>query len=264
MKTLFNSKKIASYLPVFNGFYNTVFEADENSVIESPYNYENYTFFYQEYREEMAMACVKQIEKRLSGIEGFDFGIKIDFDCVSSPREYNFVNDSIWVNYTLSEQTAKEIFRYLIEHSKEFGKYIKERYTSRDGFMSWYSNDSMEWLTEYLNDKKKLEHCFGTILDFILSDYTPFNLYEDVVYSVGVYLNGQLNEDVEFVENTINEYTNAHYMSKNQTEITTHLVNHFDVLGVCHEYLDFKYIAKRVNNVFYNIEKNTLSLFGKN
>jgi len=54
--------KIKSYLPIFQGFYETIFEPCEDHIIEEPYNYDDYDFDYDEYREEMAKDCVNAIE----------------------------------------------------------------------------------------------------------------------------------------------------------------------------------------------------------
>lgn len=263
MKTLSNLEKIESYLPVFNGFYSTVFEADEENEIVAPYTYDDYTFDYKGYTREMALACTKQIEKKLKETEGFNFGIKIEFDTISSPREYNFANDSIWVKYTLSEDTAKEIHKYLLKYGKEFTQYIKDRYTSRSGFMSFYSNDASVWIAEYLNDEKQLSHCFGAILEFILTGYSDNDLYEDVQNRNSVYLFGELNEGVELVENTITQFTNDNYQTKNQTEITADLLTYFDENDIYPDFLDFNYVEKRVNKIFATIENKSLNMFAR-
>jgi hypothetical protein len=185
-----NLKFIESFLPVFTGFYGTVFEANEDMVIEEPYSYDDYKFDYRGYEKDCGIKCTKVIQDKLNEIG--KFGVKIEYQNTSSPREYNFTNDSINVKFILSKGTTKKIEKYLSKNAATFAEYIKKHYTSRDGFMSFYSNDAKVWLNEYLNDEKKLEHCFGTILEFIFDNegYTDYNLYEDIADSV--YLSGEL------------------------------------------------------------------------
>lgn len=60
------NKIIESFLPVFCGFYNTIFEPDESNIIEDPFTYDNYEFEYDTYRTyriDIAKACVNGIEK---------------------------------------------------------------------------------------------------------------------------------------------------------------------------------------------------------
>jgi len=191
-----NLKAIESFLPVFSGFYGTVFEADESMVIEKPYTYDDYKFDYKGYNEDMGKACVKAIQNKLDEIG--KFGVKIEYQTISSPREYNFANDSIHVKYILSKG-LKEVTKYLLKNNRVFETYISDHYTSRSGFMSFYSNDANVWINEYLNDEKKLVHCFGSILEFIFTNegYTDFNLYEDTQDWSGVYLFGELIAGVE-------------------------------------------------------------------
>lgn len=173
-------KTIKSYLPVFNGFYNTWFDSDnaeESTLYEEELNYDDVEFDYKDYMNRVAEACVGAVENQLKDL----FNISIEFENVCSPREYNFTNDSINVEYTLDN--LDEIFNYLEEYKTEFEEFLKERYTSRSGFSSFWSNDYDVWIEEYLLDEESLEHCLGSVLDFILSNegYTDENLYYDVI-----------------------------------------------------------------------------------
>jgi hypothetical protein len=189
-------KNIESFLPVFNGFYGTHFEPDEESTIESPYTWDDYEFDYVGYRTNVSLACCDAIENKLNDI-GIK-GVTIKYQNLSSPREYNFANDSINVKYKLTDTAVKAINSYLIDNKEAFTTYIKNRYTSRDGFMSWHSNDANDWLNDKLSDKKELSHAFGAVLEFIFENegYEAYNLYEDITDIGDVWLNGWLKEGV--------------------------------------------------------------------
>jgi hypothetical protein len=168
--------EIESYLPVFIGFYDTIFQPIEENYIEDGYNYDDYDFDYQKYYIDVSIQCTKAIEKQLS-----DFNIKIEFQELVSPKFYNYENDSIYVKYILNSESYDKVFQYLIENKKNFGAYLENRYTNHDGFISFYFNDADNWLN-YLKDKFKLMHTFGSVLDFILNNegYNYDELYLDV------------------------------------------------------------------------------------
>lgn len=169
--------EIKSFLPVFTGFYGTIFEPDEEVFIEDDHTYDDYNFFYKEYYEEMAKACVNAVENRLNTDLGFK--IKIKYENVYSPREYNFTNDSIKCTFVLSKKTIKELYQYLNEHKEAFENFIKDGFTSYSGFYSFYSNDVNVWLNPKVLDFSDAVVC-GSILDFILlnDDFDQHELYE--------------------------------------------------------------------------------------
>jgi hypothetical protein len=163
--------KIETWLPVFPGFYGTIFEPDEESEIEYINDlrneiglpvlpFEAIKFDYSDYEDEISKQCCAIMERELSG-----FVTSIQFQSLSSPKEYNFYNDSINIVVELSEENEKTIMKFIIDNISDFQRYIKNRYTSYDGFLSRYSNDPGEWLTDpdLLSDKHKL----GSVLEFI-------------------------------------------------------------------------------------------------
>jgi hypothetical protein len=166
-------KTIATWLPVFPGFYSTIFEPDEeneidyitsqrndNNLPELPF--EAYNFDYAYYFNNTAISCCNFIENELK-----DFVTSIKFDSVNSPREYNFANDSIFCEISLSDENIKAIKHYLFENTNLFTEYIKSKYTSYDGFLSSYSNDGTEWLAN-IDDCLAHTHKLGSILEFIV------------------------------------------------------------------------------------------------
>lgn len=60
---------------------------------------------------------------------------------IQSPEYYNFENDEIIVNIDL------RLLKRIIKNTKReiLEKYIKERHSSYDGFISFYSNDINDW-----------------------------------------------------------------------------------------------------------------------
>lgn len=180
-------KKIETYLPIFNGFYNTLFESDgEEGEIEDinsqretkgldSIDYDNCVFDYKAYEKRVAEKCVEVIEREINDV--LETKMVFNFQAVSSPREYNFTNDSINIEVELESLNA--IKDYLRENQSNFAEHLKERYTSYDGFISSYSINIIEWFT-MLDNEEKLNHVLGSVMDFILSNegYEVIDLYD--------------------------------------------------------------------------------------
>lgn len=179
-------KTIATWLPVFSGFYGTIWEPDETREIEyineerenkglEPLEFDAFEFDYEGYRQHCAKQFTNAMEDHLKG-----FVSGIEFERVRSPREYNFHNDAIDVKISLTRENTKKIGEFLKEHEVEFQQYIKETYTSCSGFISFYPNDAKVFVGK-LNKALEHEHKLGAILQFIATfedgNDTELNLY---------------------------------------------------------------------------------------
>ena len=188
MKTNNNTFKVKSWLPIFPGFYNTIFEYNSEDSDIDYFNelrqekklagiveFDNIEFDYDSYNNDIAKSCCNTLENELS-----KFISKIEFENVSSPREYNFRNDSINCTYTLTNENFNNIKTFIKNHLKEFEIYLKNTYTNYDGFISFHSNNSNDWkITKKL--LKKNTHNIGSILEFIcqVKQITQKSLYYD-------------------------------------------------------------------------------------
>lgn len=183
--------KIETWLPVFPGFYNTIFEPPEDAEIDDinsqrelnglkPIEFDDIEFDYREYNERVATACVGYIEDELSNI--FKNKISIEMQKVNSPREYNFHNDSIDVVMKVSRTFLKELKKYLKDNYREFSQYIKDSYTGYDGFISSYSNNPGTWMATYLDNIENNGHYLGSLLEFVCQneDINEHNMFDSI------------------------------------------------------------------------------------
>ena len=194
--------KVQTFLPVFNGFYNTLFEdildnATDNAIEwynednKNSLNYDNFDFDFITLQNEICKDAVSKIEEKLNEI-GINCSIK--YDTLISPREYNFSNDSI--NIEINFKKFSRVIEILEQNYNSFSQYTKEHYTSRDGFISNYSSYASDWMEDLREDAENEAHKVGAVLDFILQEveeYKDENLYFD------------LCENAYFVEYTITE-----------------------------------------------------------
>lgn len=70
-----------------------------------------------------------------------EFGINLSFDSLVSPREYNFETDRIFA--TIDEDEVRRLFGEV--DPDDLTAIAKERFTSCDGFISFYDPDWRAW-----------------------------------------------------------------------------------------------------------------------
>lgn len=129
----------------FAGFYYSVHDAlmddamdqmfaDESGVPNSDLS----VHLYHKCRwDEVRMAYVKDYTESFAA----ELKLDIQFESLSSPREYNFTTDRIFVH--ISEEEVKRILA--LTDRKILEEIIRKSFTSRDGFISSYPNDLEEW-----------------------------------------------------------------------------------------------------------------------
>jgi len=181
-------KAIESYLPLFQGFYNTTLEYYEEEHDIDHYNekngteltYDDFNWDYQEREKRVSPELCEKISKLLK-YEGFEIDIK--FQKLISPREYNFSNDSINCEFILNQSTYDKIIDYLKVNWSSFEQYIKSEYTSYDDFISSHSNSAEVWMNN-MKSESHLEHNFGSVLHFIMNNegYYHYDLKIDSDY----------------------------------------------------------------------------------
>jgi len=168
-----NTITVDTWLPVFPGFYGTIFDHGEAIDIErenieqdrkdkglSPpltqKEIESIDFDINSRMNDIAAKCCGIMEMELSG-----FVHSIEFQGVHSPRSYNFTNDQINCRITFDMQAAR---KYITDDIEAFKAHLKERYTSRDGFIPLQSSDAKDW---QFYDVLRDEHKAGEVLQFI-------------------------------------------------------------------------------------------------
>jgi hypothetical protein len=171
-----------TFMPIFPGFYNTIWD-ESDSFIE--YETDNETDFRSHYPEldaapweairanfwdcidyrpgnlAVAQAALDALPKVLPG-----FVRDVKFDEMRSPREYNFYNDA--VNCEITVDVAK-VRAFLRENADEWADWLRRRYSSRDGFISFYPTSADEWKQLTENFSAMDGHYCGAVLEFIAS-----------------------------------------------------------------------------------------------
>jgi len=188
--------RIDTYCPIFPGFYGTMFEGSEHAeadAIASVFSCAgvelseralcdiandsrcvdwDYSRYHRDYTERIVSAVSHELA---------DLGVKLEFQTLASPREYNFRND---VGNVVAVIENPEAFRmgllaFLLDHDDEFKAYIRKRFTSGPGFISFHDNDHSVWLEELRNWNPATDGYdstrFGTLLEFYLLEEEEFD-----------------------------------------------------------------------------------------
>lgn len=150
--------KVQTYLPLFRGFYNSHWSEPsfygEEDIFDLPKDKEFWEFVdWKRYYNHISKEMCYEVQSLLS-----DFVSDIEFERLVSPKYYNFSNDTIYCEITFDED---KVMQYIKDNYEKFSEYIRYAYTSRDGFISFHSNDPQDWMKDWD------EHKVGSILQFI-------------------------------------------------------------------------------------------------
>ena len=207
--------KVNTWLPVFTGFYGTIFDSDsQDDFIQqdiSDYCYENklsnnvkeklndevfssneFSTGYKDYQDRVCKSVTATIEQELKELKVVK---SIKMERLVSPREYNFSNDSINIEVVFTKKNIKEIKNIISDNMDKWRDYLKDHYSSYDGFMSFQDNypESGEWQIDNIF-KKGFKNQFtntGAILNFIceINDIDEMVLIENNVDNNYLYIN---------------------------------------------------------------------------
>lgn len=128
------------------------FQIDSNDVWQAYYDSTDYSACYRAAAKAYAAAIVDFMADEL------DFKSKAVFESMDSPREYNFTTDRLYLFFPWKELQAmrRELPKDKLQEA------IAERFTSRDGFSSFYRNTLEAWPRSL----KKWDHNqLGTLFD---------------------------------------------------------------------------------------------------
>jgi len=153
-------KKQEVRLMFFSGFYesihDSVFDMETEYIMED-YPDKKWDDFRFEY--DYAEYCKNYVRAISSETE-----IDLEFQELISPREYNFTTDRIIC--FIKPKDVKKLATAL--NSPTLEKLVKERFTSRDGFISFYSRYVEEWKEKPVKEWDAVE--LGTLLDAWIID----------------------------------------------------------------------------------------------
>ncbi len=198
--------KLESTIP-FDGFYESFISDDidhqigqqiewdsdtfdlnesEEEIIQDNYLTVNTSYFYNQIAEDYTNFYIDALNERLEG-----FTLKATYKFFTSPREYNFSTDRIFIE--IEENHAIDFIKYIIKnYKKELEKKIEDRFTSRDGFISFYKNSLDLWIDDYSEwDCNMIGTCFELFnleeehINYSLRDYLTESIMNNLGNTLG-------------------------------------------------------------------------------
>jgi len=124
---------------------------------------------YRAAHEAIARDYAEAFAEKMDEVFEFDTGFK--FEEMTSPRFYNFETDRLFCRVPVA--TVERLFEISKDDDhKTLAKVIRERHTSRDGFISFYENDLAKWLEKPLEDwdHNELETLLLAALEIVHGD----------------------------------------------------------------------------------------------
>jgi hypothetical protein len=273
-----NVSLVGTWLPIFGGFYNSRYQANEDDICDeygNPLDYDKICNYinYNGYNEAVSKSVVKLIETKL-----IELGLvsSIRYEEIRSPKYYNFENDSINIEVGMSSYNINNLNMIIIENYDIISSEVKKRYSSRDGFMSSHSNDLAEWIEETLEFTENLSHKLGAILGIILEvvyEYDAdelFNEYCDEMISLSDYFDWDAYEvESNEIKAEIISWVDSEYMSIDRDKVDEYVkeFGDYDLMDLDRMEAYEKFVERfgSVESVIYarikEIESTTLSLF---
>ena len=161
----------------FSGFYNSIHDDILDQAVElftedDKYSADDFMMHTDWY--EVRIKYARKYTQGLSNLTGVEF----KFKCLVSPKFYNYETDRIVGEIEISEiQTLKERV-----NSETLVKLIKDNFTSRSGFISFYPNDLSKWDSDVTKwDCVQI----GTLFEaFILDQAKAGEIKENLEYQI--------------------------------------------------------------------------------
>jgi hypothetical protein len=165
-------KTFKTYLPIFSGFYYTIWDEAERF---EEYELDNESDFREHYPELSAVSwediqnkfweCLDYVAGNLAVAQAAlhalpkvlpGFVKSVAFEELSG-------DDSVYCEIGID---VEAVLAYLAENAAAFAAWLEKRYTSYDGFISFHSTDPEDWL----DPEGWGGHQAGAILDFIAQE----------------------------------------------------------------------------------------------
>ena len=231
--------KLESTIP-FDGFYESFISDDidhqigqqiewdtdiynlnvnEEKILWDNYLSVNRSYFYNQIAEDYTNFYIDDLNAKLNyAYPDHGFTLNAKFSFLTSPREYNFETDRIFID--IERDHAIHFIKYIIKHyKKELEEKIKQRFTSRSGYWSYYKNTLDSWTQDYSEwDCNMIGTCFELFdleeedINYSLREY----LSETIMFNLGNTL-GQ--EGIDLLDKKQKEKDKKELMDKQQLKL---------------------------------------------
>jgi hypothetical protein len=226
----------------------TIIEDKKNGDI----NY-NVDYFWSHFQNDKYVKRIEQLSgEYLDGKLNNGNGIEITIKCkeIYSPKFYNFSTDEIVMDVTFSKTKILQVVK---KEREFFNQFLKEKYSSYDGFSSFTSNNYNDWLMDF---KENEISSIGAVLTYLFQDSIIYNNSQFEIFvneGVGHYSEFIDSADYENEVVILKDYIKSNYLVLNIDTMD------FDQFGF--KILDNESCVSIFNELINEIESDTMSMF---
>jgi hypothetical protein len=153
---------------IFEGFYEShLYNSDSLYYLEQSDKEEGYLQANESYDidwESFTNSVAQQVTYNLyNALPNNDIIQEINFKALYSPRYYNYETDSLILELNLNLTRLKTYC--FTTHKKDFNQYLKDNFTSYDGFISFIPNNLIDFKGLYSKNNTKL---VNTLIEYYL------------------------------------------------------------------------------------------------
>lgn len=172
---------------IFPGFYeselynsDTLFNITENCKYDNEIKEDEYYDFvddgYEKFEKEV---CDKAVDSLFYSLDDAPEITGMKFIALHSPRYYNFETDKVEIEIDCDWQHILDEAR--IKYRNTFDEYLRENFTSYDGFWSFVPNNAGEFFVKLDEDFERLSQ---VVLEFYLLNHLDKERYRDELYEI--------------------------------------------------------------------------------
>jgi hypothetical protein len=232
-----------SILSPENMFCNSLYDMEELNV-NTDYFWNNFSD--DDYVKEIERQAQVFFKGEVYKVEGIEFKIKAGK--IYSPKYYNFATDEIDLTV---EFNKRHVLKFAKDNQDGFNIYLKNKYSSYDGFISYTANNYTEWLEDFKDNNSQ---AIGAVLTYIFTVADELDDTREAFYEQcqgNIYFSEFCNwsaydEEVKVIE----EYVQENYLT-------------IDVDDFCIDY-EFEHIdnvREKVLEVYNSITNQSGNLF---
>lgn len=207
-------KEFETFLPLFSGFYESYWSDQGDWMNEEferineirnekglePVEFDKIEWDWDKFYKDISISMCDTVSYFIESECGLTN--KIIFQETRSPREYNFYSDSI---NCVIKFSPIQFYRLISKYKERINELINKRYTSRDGFISFYANSLQGWRDDYKCGYLDLGHAIGALLGFMLEieHITEDMCYDDIAVNLEILNYNQLIGEPDSISNHI-------------------------------------------------------------
>jgi hypothetical protein len=156
-------------IPFFSGTYETIWQVIEYDDDDDDGNELNIDYDHRDLMKSIVTVfkenenyILKELQQEAKFIKSIKFT-----NTFSSPKEYNFSTDVIDFDIEINQSKLKKVLKEL-EHNQDFKNFLKENYSSYDGFMSFTPNNYNEIKENIENNGMEAEQSISAIINYLV------------------------------------------------------------------------------------------------